>query len=45
MIERITDMPAGTIGFRTTGKLSREDYERALEPAMREAEARDWVAG
>src|SRR5688500_6140099 len=37
MIERIADMPEGTIGFRATGKLSRTDYEAALEPAMRDA--------
>jgi hypothetical protein len=27
MIERIDDMPAGTIGLRASGKLSREDYQ------------------
>jgi hypothetical protein len=37
VIERITDMPEGTVGFRATGELSREDYTGALEPAMREA--------
>jgi SpoIIAA-like len=37
MIERIEDMPAGTIGFSATGKLSREDYKDVLEPALREA--------
>ena len=37
MIERIEDMPAGTIGFRASGKLSREDYQDVLEPILREA--------
>jgi SpoIIAA-like len=37
MIERIEDMPAGTIGFRASGKLSREDYHDVLEPTLREA--------
>ncbi|HET9197374.1 MAG TPA: STAS/SEC14 domain-containing protein [Solirubrobacterales bacterium] len=36
MIERIADMPAGTIGLRASGKLSREDYQQVLEPALRE---------
>lgn len=36
MIERIEDMPAGTIGLRASGKLSREDYQQVLEPALRE---------
>lgn len=35
MIERIDDMPAGTIGLRASGKLSREDYQQVLEPALR----------
>jgi hypothetical protein len=36
MIERIEDMPAGTIGLRASGKLSREDYQQVLAPALRE---------
>jgi SpoIIAA-like len=35
MIERIDGMPPGTIGFRSAGKLSREDYREVLEPALR----------
>jgi SpoIIAA-like len=34
MIERIEEMPAGTIGLRASGKLSREDYQQVLEPAL-----------
>ena len=37
MVERIEDMPAGTIGFRASGKLSHEDYHDVLEPTLREA--------
>ncbi|HEV2944216.1 MAG TPA: STAS/SEC14 domain-containing protein [Solirubrobacteraceae bacterium] len=37
MIERIDDMPAGTIGFRASGKLTRYDYREILEPTLREA--------
>ena len=36
MIERIGEMPSGTIGLRATGKLSRDDYREVLEPALRE---------
>jgi SpoIIAA-like len=36
MIERIEEMPAGTIGLRASGKLTREDYRDVLEPALRE---------
>jgi hypothetical protein len=36
MIERIGEMPAGTIGLRAWGKLSRDDYRGVLEPALRE---------
>jgi stage II sporulation SpoAA-like protein len=37
MVERIDDMPAGTIGFRASGKLTREDYREVLEPVLRKA--------
>jgi SpoIIAA-like len=36
MIERIEDMPAGTIGLRASGRLSRDDYREVLEPALRD---------
>ena len=36
MIERIEEMPAGTIGLRASGKLSKDDYREVLEPALRE---------
>jgi len=37
MIERIDDMPPGTVGLRSSGKLSRSDYTEVLEPALRDA--------
>jgi hypothetical protein len=37
MVERIDDMPTGTIGFRASGKLTRADYREALEPDLRKA--------
>jgi hypothetical protein len=35
MIERLQDMPAGTLGFRAKGEIEREDYERVLVPELR----------
>ena len=37
MIERLTDMPHGTLGFRVTGEIEREDYDHVLVPALRTA--------
>jgi hypothetical protein len=37
VIERLDDMPAGTLGFRARGEIEREDYEDVLLPALREA--------
>jgi hypothetical protein len=37
MIETIEGMPAGTIGFRASGKLTRSDYRDVLEPVLRKA--------
>jgi hypothetical protein len=36
MIERIDGMPAGAVGLRASGKLSKQDYTEVLEPALRE---------
>lgn len=36
MIERVEGMPAGAVGLRASGKLSKEDYTDVLEPALRE---------
>ena len=43
MIERIEDMPPGTLGFRVDGRLTRADYTEALEPALKEAFTREEV--
>ena len=37
MIERVEEMPPGTLGLRASGKLSRDDYREVLEPALQEA--------
>lgn len=37
MISVIDDMPPGTIGFRASGKVTDEDYETVLVPAVRAA--------
>jgi hypothetical protein len=37
MVERIDEMPAGTVGFRASGKLTRDDYREVLEPVLTEA--------
>ena len=34
MIEPIEDMPAGTVGLRASGKLSKADYQEILEPTL-----------
>ncbi len=37
MIKQIEGMPEGTIGFESSGKLSRADYTNVLEPVLRKA--------
>lgn len=37
MIERIADMPEGTVGLRASGKLNKDDYVETLEPVLAEA--------
>jgi stage II sporulation SpoAA-like protein len=34
VIEQLTDMPAGTLGFRATGEIRREDYDQVLVPEL-----------
>ena len=34
MVERLADMPPGTIGFRAAGEIEREDYDKVLAPAL-----------
>jgi hypothetical protein len=37
MVERMQDMPPGTVGFRVAGEVEREDYDRVLVPDLRAA--------
>jgi hypothetical protein len=37
MVEVIPDMPAGALGFRVSGRLTREDYRDVLVPPLRAA--------
>jgi SpoIIAA-like len=34
MIERLADMPPGTIGFRVAGEIERDDYDKVLVPEL-----------
>ena len=35
MLRRMTDMPAGTIGFEAVGEVEDDDWEQAVEPVLR----------
>jgi hypothetical protein len=35
MFRRMTDMPAGTIGFEAIGEVEDDDWEQAVEPVLR----------
>jgi hypothetical protein len=35
MIEKLDDMPAGTVGFRVSGDVTPEDYAEVLTPGLR----------
>jgi hypothetical protein len=37
MIERLADMPPGTIGFRAAGEIERADYDNVLSPELKRA--------
>lgn len=37
MVERLADMPPGTIGFRAAGEIEREDYDEVLAPELQRA--------
>ena len=36
MLRRITDMPAGTIGFEAVGEVEDDDWEETVEPLLRQ---------
>ena len=35
MLRRMTDMPAGTLGFEAIGEVEDDDWEREVEPVLR----------
>jgi hypothetical protein len=35
MLRRMTDMPAGTIGFEAVGEVEDDDWEETVEPVLR----------
>jgi len=37
VIERLTDMPPGTLGLRVVGEVEREDYDNVLTPELNRA--------
>jgi SpoIIAA-like len=37
VVERLTDMPPGTVGFRVTGEVERADYDNVLTPELNRA--------
>ena len=37
MVERLADMPSGTVGFRATGEIEREDYDKVMVPELERA--------
>jgi SpoIIAA-like len=37
VIERLSDMPPGTLGFRVTGEVERDDYDDVLTPELERA--------
>jgi stage II sporulation SpoAA-like protein len=36
MLRRIEDMPAGTLGYEAIGELEDDDWEKAVEPVLRQ---------
>jgi hypothetical protein len=40
MLERIDNLPPGVVGVRASGSVSKEDYEKVLEPLFEQARAR-----
>ncbi len=37
MVERLAGMPPGTVGFRASGEIDRDDYDEVLVPELRRA--------
>jgi hypothetical protein len=38
MVETLGDLPAGVLGFKGSGKISRDEYRQMMEPIYRELE-------
>ncbi len=36
LLQRMTDMPLGTIGFEAVGEIEDDDWEQAVEPVLRQ---------
>jgi hypothetical protein len=43
MVERIDDMPAGTMGFRLSGRISRDEYHDLIAPVLEALERGEQV--
>ena len=44
VVERLGDMPADTLGFRLSGKISRDEYFQILEPVREKLERGERVS-
>ena len=44
MVERLQGMPEGTLGFRLTGKLTRDEYFEILDPINAQLERGERVS-
>jgi hypothetical protein len=44
VVEPITDMPAGTLGFRLSGRVTKDEYFRLVEPIRAKLEAGEKVS-
>lgn len=36
MLQRIADMPGGTLGFEIVGEVDDDDWEKTVEPVLRQ---------
>ncbi|MEO8445760.1 MAG: STAS/SEC14 domain-containing protein [Gammaproteobacteria bacterium] len=42
MLEQLQDLPAGVMGVRATGTVSRDDYERVIDPLLAVVHAQEF---
>jgi hypothetical protein len=45
VIEQVTDLPAGTLGFRASGRIGSDEYRRMMEPIYATLERGEKLAG